>query len=549
MANEDYTNEELAALAGVTIKDEPMSAFDMAKDFGRGVLETPIALGSGIGMSALGGLKGYKSLFDSYLQGIPENERMAKAADIVNDTTSRAYQPKTHTGQFMQMLSAEPIRWGSEKLGQAGEYVGSLFGKGLEGEAIGQASLPIAMTLYGGKQTLDSARSVPSIQKDLVIKNKDPYLFEQRNIKKAGNDIGLIAPAESGVKKTLSNFADANNVLSLKNTETATGRLAEQVGMKKGAILDSDISNRIYELTRAYDKVEKTLPTDIKIPTPFKAKVNELLLPMKERIAQDPQAFAGYDGAIKLLEQQLNQEKITPSILMDKIKKLRSDARNYNKNPSGKPIETDLADASIKLANIYEDLVESELGNKTMLLDNFRKARTQLSQIHIIDQARKADGLVDMQKLAGVVGKYGADKKMVTGDLKTIADFANTFRDVSKPIEQAGLQKISRWEAMADIGAVGAAVPTGGLSMLATIPTISRAVIPSLATKGHMQSSPPSYLLPAIGKASKQAARGLVPIANIGADISIKSRNRDKIDSSLYSDEELLNIINSQGQQ
>ena len=147
------------------------------------------------------------------------------------------------------------------------------------------------------------------------------------------------------------------------------------------------------------------------------------------------------------------------------------------------------------MANVYEDLIEGTLLNKKSILDKFRDSRKQLAQIHVIDSARMADGLLDLQKLSSVVGKYGADKRMATGNIKTVADFANTFKTVTKPIEKSSFATPSRWELLMAGGGLGGASATGGASLMLATPTLARMTMPYLAEKGMLQGVKPNYTL------------------------------------------------------
>jgi hypothetical protein len=499
-------------LASVKNASKPMSPLQKAADFGAGLLEVPAAMLTGTAADIYGGLKGGASLLTG--KGTTR-QNLETAVEDINKSKGLAYQPRTETGKYITGKIGGALDYANEKLGMLGGYIGESIngeqGRNV-GEEVGKVALPLAGTAFGGSSLLKSAGKVQASKAQLQAQ-VDPYLDIQKGIKKAGNDIGLIAPAESGFKRTVSKFGGADAVLSFKNTEVATGKLAEQIGMKAGAISDNALSARIGELTQDYANVQKTLPPKVMITPQFKADVDRILIPMKERFAQDPEAFSGYAGSIKLLEQQLRQTDITPSILMDKIKKLRSDARTAYKKTDLSTVEKDLAASSIDLANMYEDLVEAQLGNKTALLNKFRDSRTKLSQINIIDQARKADGLIDLQKLSGVVGKYAANKKMVTGNLKTIADFSNTYKTVTQPTEQSKFGTIGRFEGAVDTGALVGAMPSGGLSLLALTPTVSRAVVPSMAKRGWLQTQPPSYTGTALRQNAGNIAQGAVPLS------------------------------------
>lgn len=544
MSDNDYTDEEvLAALEGNKSNYSGMSPFKVTKDVIGGIIETPISMATGGAMASLGGLGGLFSGVGGYLDNKSQAEKVAKASSIINDTASMAYQPKSVTGKYIQEGIGNAMDWANNKVGMLGSSIDeSLGGSGLIGQSIGESAIPIAATVYGGVKSVKSASKIPQIKTNMKLAEQDPYLVINKSIKKAGNDIGLIAPAETGGKRVLSDLSHSNDHLSLQNAEVSTGRLAKQVGIKSGAISDADVVARQAELGNSYNAVRNALPPKIDIDNNFMVKTNELLMPLEEKFAQDPKTFGGYKSSIQLLKHQINQGSLTPQILMDKIATLRKDASNYFKKKDASPTELNLGKTNFELANLYEDLVESKLLTKTALLDSFRKARTQLSQIHIIEQARKADGLIDPQKLASVVGRYADNKKLVTGDLKTISDFANTFKETTKPIEKASFNTQNRWESMSAVGGILGAPATGGWSLVATLPTALRGTMPPLAKKGYLQNSLPSYTIPSITKGMTGVTQGLIPAQTFGTNISKNSTT--PINGNQYSDEELLNMIN-----
>lgn len=149
---------------------------------------------------------------------------------------------------------------------------------------------------------------------------------------------------------------------------------------------------------------------------------------------------------------------------VSRISALREDASAaYN---SGNP---NLAKAQRAIADALENSIELNLnamgGNGASLLANFRAARTQMAKQYVIrDAIVEGSGSIDPSKLRKNIG----NGQRLTGDLSTIAKFANTFPKVSH------IDNTQAAQAWADRGLyggsiiAGAANPALGVGMAAT---------------------------------------------------------------------------------
>lgn len=418
-------------------------------------------------------------------------------------------QPRTEGGKFVSQKILAPIgslgsliESGAEKIGEGAKYV---TGSDIAASGIKEAALQgVGFLGVKGAPKAASAIKAQNAMKAAALKEQQAFAAQTNAIRASGQKIGLIAPAEGALKEGISKMGGADAYLSIKNREAGTWAIAKDVGLGKGAISDADLARRVAELSKDYANVEKAIGKNVGITLDFKAGVNEMLVPMKARFAQDPKAFSALSPSIELLEQQLKpvvnergrliKQNVSTPIVMEKIKQLRSDARKYAKDATGDPAKAKIAETNYELAGLYEDLIEKSLGNKTALLEKFRDSRKKLSQIHVLDAARMDDGLLDLQKLAGVIGRYKTNQKMVTGNLKTVSEFANTFKEVTKPIVKSSLPSPTRWETVAAMGGVGGAVAAGNPApLIFATPMMTRAIVPALAERGLLQGAPASY--------------------------------------------------------
>lgn len=469
-----------------------------------GIVEPFLQMGTGMIAKPVSDVAGIGAIFADYL-GLKKNEPTAVKRSVEEAMT---YQPRTAGGQAVAQNILAPIgsvvesgaqgvasALADDPIAQAGIKEAALQGIGFLGV---KGAPKVAARLEAG----NAARST-----ELATRAANDALRNQ--IRKQGQSMGLVAPAESLASETATRVGGADAAISIKNRSVITNKLAEDVGLPKGAISDADIVSRTKELTKPYRAVETALGGDVAITPAFQGEVQKLLQPMEAKFAQDSTAFAALREPIQLLQQQLQNPTIEPSILMAKIRQLRSDARTLAKDTTGDPIKLERAKVSSKLAGLYEDMVETSLtqNGKSAVLDSFRDARKKLSQIDIIDAARMSDGLIDPQKLASIVGRYGKDKRFVTGNIETAANFANTFKNVTKPVTKSDLPTASRWELIAGLTSLAAAPATGGASLLGATPLLARAVVPTLAERGMLQGRAPNYNLSRTRKMLPNAAR------------------------------------------
>lgn len=131
--------------------------------------------------------------------------------------------------------------------------------------------------------------------------------------------------------------------------------------------------------------------------------------------------------------------------------------KQFRSNASGNRISTDpakkaLGKAQSSIANALEDLIDRNLqaSGNTGLLDSYRAARQTLAKTYDVEKAlNSASGNVDANKLAQIFKKG----RPMTGDLRTIAEFAAQFPKAAQTVEKMGsLPQISPL----DFGAMGA---------------------------------------------------------------------------------------------
>lgn len=147
------------------------------------------------------------------------------------------------------------------------------------------------------------------------------------------------------------------------------------------------------------------------------------------------------------------------------------------------PAQKALGRAQGKIAGALEDLIERNLqaGGNPHLLEAYRGARQTLAKTYQVEKAlNKTTGNVDGGKLAQMMQKG----KPMTGDLRTIADFAARFPKANQTVERMGsLPGVSPLDfgAMATTSAV-----TGNPLMMAGV--LARPAARGLALSGPVQN-------------------------------------------------------------
>jgi hypothetical protein len=128
-----------------------------------GIGEAALQMGTGMGASVVGGIRG---LFNpATAKGIEQ-----ASEDVKSTQQALTYQPRTQQGRTISNILSAPTEYATKIAGVAGKEIqkggefGRFFGntsQGLEGEAIGEAAVPIAGMLYGGRGAIKSVATTP----------------------------------------------------------------------------------------------------------------------------------------------------------------------------------------------------------------------------------------------------------------------------------------------------------------------------------------------------------------------------------------------------
>ena len=243
---------------------------------------------------------------------------------------------------------------------------------------------------------------------------------------------------------------------SIKN-QNVTDKLARQaVGIDETAPLTSDTMATIRktEYTKGYEPVKKL--GEIVADNQYVDDLAKI-----EGIYTGPsKSFPGAvpDEVGKTINKYL-VDKFDAGDAVNVTRNLREQASaNFNKG------ENALAKAQIDIANALENQIERSLVNAGRpdahtLLEQFKLSRQRMAISHTLEDAiREGAGSVNAKTLARDLqsGKY------MTGELKTIAEFANTFPRVSQAPSSIGTPGAGTMLGRSFSGMIGAGV--GGMA-------------------------------------------------------------------------------------
>jgi hypothetical protein len=156
----------------------------------------------------------------------------------------------------------------------------------------------------------------------------------------------------------------------------------------------------------------------------------------------------------QLIESFAGKKSFDAQSAIEAIKRLREGQRAVASNAQATAEAKAFGRTQGKLADAVENLVERNLAEagRPELLTSFRDARKTLARVYDVEKAmNSASGNVDARKL-----KKSLEKGRLTGELKTAAEFGQSFPKAAQSTEQMGsLPQISPLDLFATMGLGG----------------------------------------------------------------------------------------------
>jgi hypothetical protein len=164
-----------------------------------------------------------------------------------------------------------------------------------------------------------------------------------------------------------------------------------------------------------------------------------------------------------LVEALSSQGSLDAQQTIESIKRLRFEG-SANKGVQD-PVKKALGSAQMKIAGALEDLIDRNLqaAGRPELLEAYRGARTTLAKVYDVEKSMTAAGNVDAKKLAAQLKKG----RPLTGELRTIAEFADQFPKAAQTLE--GMGSLPQASPLDWTAATGLSLATSNPLMMATV--------------------------------------------------------------------------------
>jgi hypothetical protein len=360
------------------------------------------------------------------------------------------YQPRTAAGQ--------------QYVGDIGNALAST---GLQGVPMnvladfqrGMVPATRAVTDLGGAKIAQRAENIA-----LQQSNKDYQRSSQIDAAQAAKRLGGVAlnPADSNpnVKTKLLVNAAGDSVVNAKAAKANAPRwnalAREDLGLPENTPLTGEAFDKARSAHAApYDAIRNIgvmKSSDDVMSELGGLKLDPLSTSSPEKAAK---VNAVVDRVIGQVENGLSGENV-----VGQIRGFRKDANQVLKNPNASPIDIDVAETNLSIANALENLVESNISNPKAL-DDFRKARTAIAKTY---DWERATGVTTKQVDPLQIAKLAEKGKPLTGKLADIANVAGNFPDIAtltSPADPLLYQRLRRGGAGGTVGFVLGGGPVG----------------------------------------------------------------------------------------
>lgn len=215
---------------------------------------------------------------------------------------------------------------------------------------------------------------------------------------------------------------------SAKNQAVTNNLAAKAIGLPADTKITPDVIKSVRDVAgQAYEAIGQS--GTVTPGASYASALNAIEAPFKKAAQGFPNAKP---SPVLQLVESLRSPTFDAASAVAKIKELRTAADDAFRSGN-----TDVGRASRAGAKALEDALESHLQQTGAvdLLKNFRDARQLIAKTYTVEKAlNPASGSVDARKLANELKKG----KPLSGDLKSVAEFASTFPKAAQAIEGMG---------------------------------------------------------------------------------------------------------------
>lgn len=369
------------------------------------------------------------------------------------------YQPRTAAGQ--------------QYVGDIGNALAST---GLQGVPLnvlgdlqrGMAPATRAVKDFGGAKVAQRAERIAQ-----EASAKDWERASQIDAAQAAQRLGVaVNPAETNpnVKTKLLVGATGEAVVNAKAAKANAPKWNELARKDLGLPENTPLTAEAFDKARSahsapYDNIRK-----IGVMQASDDVLNEInRLKLDPLSTSNPEKAAKVNAVVDRVASQV-ATGLSGDNVVGQIRGFRKDANQVLKNPNASPIDIDVAETNLSIANALENLIENNISNPKAL-DDFRKARTAIAKTY---DWERATGVTTKQVDPLQVAKLAEKGKPLTGVLADVANVAGNFPDIANlnlPKEPLLYQRLRRGGAGGTAGfvlgggPVGAAVGAGLTSL------------------------------------------------------------------------------------
>lgn len=444
----------------------------------RGIPEAALQLATGGAATAAGGVAAIPVTVAEAIRG-GEDPAGAGRAVIERFQDLGTFQPRTEVGQRATEAIAAPL----ESLEQFADVAGEVTGdpEDVLGATLVKTAILAAPALFGLRRgpTITRPSTKPTPRQQVAATASEEGYVTSPSVRGEGGAAGL-AEGAGGVLKVKQAAVEANQAVTNKLASRAVG-LPDDVPVTIDVLQGvRSQASQAYENIRGVGQVftDTTFRRDLSAATArFRSAAKDFPELAKSEIIDivDGLRVAEFDAASGI----------------DAISLLRNRA-----DVAFRGGDKALGNAYKAASNAIEGVVERHLGRggDPALVDSFRQARQQIAETYSVQEALQGriTGEVSATQLAAQLKKG----KPLSGDLRVIADFANTFPGVAtlfkgtaqafSPLDIAGA---SIGGAIgAGVGALGAGISAGALPVIGALarPLLRRGALSEVARRSGL---------------------------------------------------------------
>jgi len=384
-----------------------------------GLIETGLGAVTGLGSSIVGGLAG---IAGTLIPG--ERGQGARVSRYIQEAGT--YQPRTQQGQAMTAALALPFELATEGAGRVGEAIGGP----AAGRTIGEAVPAVVSTLLPVPKMLAAAKTRGAQQAAQQMEVNIARSYEnapQIEAAQTAQRLSLAVPPSisnpTATTRAISAVAgrEGDKALGEGNVKQITKLVKQDLGDTSPdprislATIDKalDIASAPYEPVRA-------LPV-LRVPREAAQAINSI--PKAPSIG----GKAGAAAVSSLVDETLTalSEGRSGAMVLDDIRKLRRDAQAiFKANDKGTstpdPVATERANASMKIANTLEDIIDANAPPN--VLPALKAARVKMGQIYDHERALDyASGALDPQMYAKLLQERKGQMTGLPADIGKVA--------------------------------------------------------------------------------------------------------------------------------